>query len=163
MGPLTTQAALAAALGGGAVFAAVTRLAHPRRSPLSRMSLYLEGARARLGGRPAPSAGPLLAGEALRRVLGPLVGGALGRMAKVGRLGPAEDLELSLRQAGVRLTPEAYRREYLRWLIATPLVLGLVGAVTGRASLVVLFFGAGVVVGARRLPERLKRQARAAF
>jgi tight adherence protein C len=89
-----------------------------------------------------------------------LVGGALSRLAKLGRLGPAESLELSLRQAGVRTTPEVYRREYLRWLIGTPLALGLVGALTGRASLVVLFFAAGVFVGARRLPERLKAQTR---
>jgi len=127
---------------------------------MGRLSFYLEGARVRLGGKPAVPAGPLLAGEALRRVLGPLAGGALSRLARAGRLGPAKNLDLSLRQAGVRITPEAYRREYLRWLICTPLALGLVGASTGRAILVVLFFGAGVFVGGRRLPERLKAKAR---
>lgn len=157
---ITTDATLSAVFGAGSICWAVTRLAHPRRSPMARMSLYLEGARARLGARPATATGPLLAGEAFRRVLGPLVGGALGRVARLGRLGPAENVELSLRQAGVKLTPEAYRREYLRWLIGTPLVLGLIGALTGRASLVVLFFVAGVFVGARRLPERLKARAR---
>ena len=160
MGPVTTYAALSGVLGGGAVCWMVRRLAHPRRSPLGRMSLYLEGARVRLGGRPAMATGPLLASDALRRVLGPLVGGAVSRLARVGRLGPAENLELSLRQAGLKLTPEAYRREYLRWLIGTPLVLGLVGALTGKAAFVVLFFMAGVFVGARRLPERLRVQAR---
>ncbi|MGA3218920.1 MAG: type II secretion system F family protein [Acidimicrobiales bacterium] len=154
------DAAFCALLGGSTVFWTATRLAHPRRSPIGRLSLYLEGARARLGGTPAVATGPLLAGEAFRRVLGPLVGGAVSRVAKVGRLGPAANLELSLRQAGVKLAPDAYRREYLRWLIGTPLVLGLIGALTGKASFVVLFFAAGVFVGARRLPERLKAQAR---
>ena len=157
---MTTYAALSAVLGGGAVCGTVRRLAHPRRSPLGRMSLYLEGARVRLGGRPVVATGPLLAGDALRRVLGPLIGGAVSRVARAGRLGPAESLDLSLRQAGVKLTPEAYRREYLRWLIGAPFVLGLVGAATGKAGFVVLFFMAGVFVGARRLPERLRVQAR---
>ncbi len=160
MGPVTTDAALSGVLGGAAVCWTVRSLAHPRRSPLGRMSFYLEGARVRLGGRPAAATGPLLAGDALRRVLGPLVGGTASRLAKVGRLGPAENLELSLRQAGVKLTPEAYRREYLRWLVGTPLVLGIIGALTGKAVFVVMFFMAGVFVGARRLPERLRVQAR---
>lgn len=160
MGPVMVDAALCAVLGGSTVFWTATRLAHPRRSPMGRLSLYLEAARARRGGRPVVAPGPLLVGEAFRRVLGPLVGGAVSRVARVGRLGPAANLELSLRQAGVKLTQEAYRREYLRWLIGTPLVLGLVGALTGKASFVVFFFAAGVFVGARRLPERLKAQAR---
>ena len=160
MGTVMLDAAVCALCGGAAMAWTATRLVHPRRSPLGRISLYLEGARVHLGGRPTVAAGPLVAGEALRRVLGPLVGGALSRLARVGRLGPAENLELSLRQAGVKITPEAYRREYLRWLIGTPLALGAVGALVGRTDFVALFFAAGVFVGARRLPERLKAQAR---
>jgi tight adherence protein B len=160
MGTVMLEEALAALCGGGALALAVARLVHPRRSPMGRMSFYLESARVHLGGRPAVATGPLVAGEALRRVLGPLVYSALGRLARLGRLGPAESLEVSLRQAGTKITPEAYRREYLRWLIGTPLALGLVGALMGRANLVAVFFVAGVFVGGRRLPERLRGQTR---
>ena len=40
------------------------------------------------------------------------------------------------------------------------MVLGALGALTGRASYVVLFFIAGVFAGARRMPERVKAATR---
>jgi tight adherence protein C len=101
-----------------------------------------------------------MASEAMRRVLGPLLGGGLARVARLARLSPARDLDLALRQAGLKMTPETYRREHLQWAMGAPLALGLVGLSTGKASYVVLFFLAGLFAGLRRLPERLKALTR---
>lgn len=160
MGTLNLDASLAALLAGICVACAGLRLAHPRRSPGPRMSLYLEVPRAHLGGQPGPAPAPIVAREALRRVLGPLAGGAVALLERAVRVGPAESLELSLRRAGMTMTADAYRREYLRWLIGMPLALGSTGALTGNAFYVVLFFVAGVFAGARRLPERVKSRTK---
>jgi len=156
VGTVTVDAALAAALGASALCWLGVRLAHPKRSPVARMALYLELPRMHLGGRPGAMAGPLVAGEAMRRVLGPLAGTAISLMDRVVGVGAAESLELSLRQAGMKMTVDEYRREYLRRLVGTPVLLGLLGAVTGKALYVGLFFLAGLFSGARRLPERAR-------
>ncbi|HMK96296.1 MAG TPA: type II secretion system F family protein [Acidimicrobiales bacterium] len=153
-------AALAALCGAAALASAGLKLAQPLRSPKPRMAFYLEVPRAHLGGRPAAGPGPLLAREAARRVLGPLAGSVIGSLESFARLGAPGQLELSLRQAGIQMGPEEFRREHLRWLVGTPLALGALGALTGRAVLVVAFFAAGIFAGARRLPERLKALAR---
>jgi tight adherence protein C len=124
------------------------------------MHSSLEEWRVRLGGRPSSGAGAVVAGEALRRVLGPLAAGAVSAFERLLRAGPGQDLELRLRQAGMPMTPEAYRRAYLQWLVAAPLALGALGALTGRTSYVVLFFLAGVFAGARRLPDQVKARTR---
>ncbi|HYA44542.1 MAG TPA: type II secretion system F family protein [Acidimicrobiales bacterium] len=160
MGELRFDAALAALFGTLAISWFGLRLAHPRRSPTARMNLYLENPRVSLGGRPSPSHGVVVAGEALKRVLGPLAGGVLKLADRALRTGPPESVELKLRQAGLPMTVEAYRREYLRWLILTPLVLGAVGAAAGRAVYVFIFFAAGVFAGSRRLPERVRAATR---
>jgi tight adherence protein C len=160
MGGLNVDAALGATLGGVALAWAGLKVAHPRRPPRPRMSLYLEASRVHLGGAPGPVAAPVVAREAMRRVLGPLAGRAVGLVEHLVRVGAADNLESSLRQAGMDMTAEAYRREYLRWLIGMPLALGGLGALTGNGLYVVLFFVAGIFVGARRLPERVKAQTK---
>jgi len=160
MSSVKADAALAALFGAGAVGWVAARLVHPRRSPLARMALYLEVPRTNLGGTPASVEGAVVAREAVRRVLGPLVERALSALARAVRVGAPEDLELALRQAGMEMTVEAYRRDYLRWLFAAPVALGLIGALTGRATYVVLLFFAGAFVGARRLPEHVRARTR---
>lgn len=160
MGTVTADAGAAAALVAGWLYWAAVRFAHPRRSPLGRMALYLEMPRAHLGAVPSPTSGPLAAREALRRVLGPVAGGAVSRLERMVRSANPESLQLSLRQAGAGMSPEAYRREHLKWLIGAPLLLGVAGALTGRTVYVVVFFVAGIFAGARRAPERLKAQVR---
>jgi tight adherence protein C len=157
---LNLDAALAALFGGTALAWAGLRAAHPPRPPRPRLSLYLEPSRVHLGGTPGPVAAPVVAREAMRRVLGPLAERAMGLLERLVRVGPVENLEVSLRQAGMDMTAEAYRRDYLRWLIGAPLVLGGLGALTGNAFYVVLFFCAGVFTGARRLPERVKAKTK---
>ena len=97
-----------------------------------------------------------MVGEAMRRVLGPLAGSMLRLVSRPLRNAPGGNLELALRQAGIPISVEEYRRQYLRWLALTPLALGGLGALTGHAWLVVMFFAAGLYAGGRRLPERLK-------
>lgn len=146
----------AALLFGATIAVTALRWAHVRRSPQRRAAFYLEAPRSHLGGAPAGAHGPAMAGEALRRVLGPLAGALVSLARRPIRNAPGGNLELALRQAGAGMSTEDYRRQYLRWLLATPLALGGLGALTGRAVFVVLFFFAGVYAGSRRLPERLK-------
>jgi len=160
VGTVTLDAAMAAGFVAAGVCWAGLRVAHPRRSPLARMTFYLEVPRVHLGGAPAPAGGPVVAREAMRRVLGPLAGTAMSLLERAVRAGTAENLELSLRQAGMDMTVEAYRREYLQWLFGAPLALGALGALTGKSLYVVLFFLAGMFSGARRLPERVRAQTR---
>ena len=160
MGPVSVDAALAALFGASALCLVLWRAVHPHRSPLPRMSLYLEVPRVHLGGKASQASAAIVGGEALRRVLGPLATRALALVAQALGAGSTGTLELSLRQAGMNMSTDAYRREYLRWLVGLPLGLGALGALTGKASYVVLFFVAGVFAGARRMPERLKARTR---
>lgn len=156
MGPVGLYAALAGISAGTTLALVGLRVAHPRRSPAPRMAIYLETARSQLGGAPGGPDNPAMVGEALRRVLGPLAGAVVSLASRPLRHAPGGNLEIALRQAGLGVSIEEYRRQYLRWLALTPLALGAVGALTGRASLVLLFFLAGLYAGSRRLPERLK-------
>lgn len=161
MTTLSLESALAAACLAGMVGVLAAKALHPRRAPEVRMALYLVPARSHLDGVPVTAPGhALVVGEALRRVLGPLVGGVLSRTVRALGMTVGGDPELALRQAGVEGSPESYRREYLRWLLATPIGLGAAGAMTGHATYVGLFFAAGVVAGARRVPERLRARSR---
>ena len=150
---------MAAACAGGMVWWGCTRRLHLRRPPGARLAIYLAPARFHLGGSPSVPTAAATA-EAVKRVLGPLAGGIAGAAARALGLVPGADLELRLRQAGPEVSMEAYRREYVRWLVLTPLGLGALGLATGRALLVVLFFLAGAVAGARRGPEKLRARAR---
>ncbi len=153
---MTVDATLAALFAASAVWWLAWRVAHALRSPAARMSLYLEGPRVHLGGRPAQPSGAPVGGEVLRRVLGPLAGRAISYVSRMVLTGTDDALELSLRQAGLNMNVASYRRQYLRWLTLTPLTLGVLGALAGSATYVVVFFGAGVFAGARRMPERVK-------
>jgi Flp pilus assembly protein TadB len=153
---VNADTAAAAVFSGTTVGLAALRVAHVRRSPQRRMAFYLENPRSQLGGPAASAHGPAMAGEALWRVLGPLAGALVSLASRPLRHVPGGNLPLALRQAGVGMTADAYRRQYLRWLVATPLVLGGLGVATGRAVFVLLFFAMGVYAGGRRLPERLK-------
>jgi Type II secretion system (T2SS), protein F len=147
---------LAALFAAGVTWWVSWRMAHARRSPAARMSIYLETPRVHLGGRPAQPSGTPVGAEVLRRVLGPLAGGVISFLSRMVLTGPDDVLEVSLRQAGMNMTPAVYRRQYLRWMIFTPLALGTLGALAGRASYVVVFFIAGIFAGSRRMPERVK-------
>ncbi len=157
---MNADAAVAAVLFGVVVGVAAFRFGHLRRSPQRRIALYLEGPRSQLGGPAGSVDGPAMAGEALRRVLGPLASTLLSLASRPLRSVPGGNLELALRQAGVTMSAKDYRRQSLRWLVATPLALGGLGVLTGRAAFVVLFFLAGAYAGGRRLPERLKALTR---
>jgi Flp pilus assembly protein TadB len=157
---VTVDPALAALFAALAVWYLLWRTAHARRSPAARMSVYLEGPRVHLGGRPSQPSGAPVTGEVLRRVLGPLTGGIFASVSRLVLTGPDEVLDVSLRRAGLNMSPASYRRQYLRWLTLTPLALGALGAVGGSATYVVVFFVAGVFAGARRMPERVKAATR---
>ena len=151
---------MAGACAGGATFGVVAKALHLRRAPAARLQLYLEGARSHLGEKPASTANAVFAGEALRRILGPVVGRTASALVRALGVLPADKVQLTLRQAGLDASPETYRREHVRWLLLTPLSLGMLGLLAGRATLVVLFFVAGVIAGARRAPERLRARVR---
>jgi len=157
---VSVDGTVAGLLAGAAVAMVALRAAHARRSPQRRMAFYLENPRSQLGGSPGGAQGPAMAGEVLRRVLGPLAGAAVSLASRPLRNAPGGNLELALRQAGLAMSTEEYRRQYLRWLVVTPLALGGLGVLSGRAVLVLLFFLAGVYAGGRRLPERLKALTR---
>jgi tight adherence protein C len=159
VGSVTIDTAFAAVCFGAAAAGTSFRALHVRRSPAVRMDVYLETARGHLGERPR-AGHALVAGEAMRRVLGPLGAAALSLLGRVVRFGQQRDIELAIRRAGMDMDLATYRREYLRWLLGAPIALGLLGVLTGRASYVVGFFLAGLVVGARRLPERLRARTR---
>ena len=155
-------AAVCAALAAGCL---AWRLIHPRRSPLARIAPYTQVARARLGVPVESVSRPAVATEAARRLLGPLIAGIAGRLAAILHLGDHGDLERRLRQAGVPMTSEVYRRRSLRWSIATPVACALLGVALGSTVLTVSFFVLGGVAGARRMPDQLRsitrrRQAR---
>lgn len=156
MSPVGFDAALAGVCAGGCVALLGLRFTHPRRSPAARMASYLETPRAQLGGPAGRLDSPALTAEVLRRVLGPLAEAVVSLASRPLRHAPGGNVEISLRQAGLAMSIEEYRRQYLRWLTVTPLALGALGGLSGRASFVLLFFLAGLYAGSRRLPERLK-------
>ena len=152
---------VAAAVTTGITVVLLTRLAlPPRRTIVRRLAPYFEPSRLRLGGDLSPAPGPVLYGEATRRVLGPLVTGVLGSATRLLGLSDRERLELRLRQAGSNLSTDEYRRRHLRWSILTPLGLGAAGIVARSGLLVAVFFLCGCVVGVRRLPDQLRGQTR---
>lgn len=161
MSTQTLTAVFTGVCTGGCVLSVAARGMYRRRSPALRMQVYLETARNHLEGSTslAPPATPV-AGEVLRRVMGPLMGNLASMAGRSLGMTLGDELQLLLRQAGAHVTFETYRREHLRWLMVTPLLLGAVGVVTGSPTCVGLFFLAGLLAGARRMPERLRAQVR---
>ena len=153
---LNADAALCATSAAFALGLAGTRLLHPLRSPRARLALYLEAPRAHLGGSPVAGFGAVFARDAMWRVLGPLAGSVTRFFERLVRVGPQEQLERSLRRAGVNMTVDDYRAQYLRWAVGAPVAFGAAGVLTGKALYVAIFFVLGIYAGARRMPERLK-------
>ncbi|MGH9095482.1 MAG: type II secretion system F family protein [Acidimicrobiales bacterium] len=151
MTALLTAVCAAVAVGG-----ACWKVAHPRRAPTRRIAPYTEVARARLGVKVESVPQPVVIGEAARRLLGPLAGSAGAWMNRVLRVTDTDTLELRLRQAGLPMTADDYRRRHLRWATATPIVCAAVGAIAGSTLLAVVFFALGAFAGARRMPDQLR-------
>jgi tight adherence protein C len=158
--PQVVEISTAVAFASASVGTLAWQYVHPRRRIRHRMAPYTEVAIARLGGQVDTRFEPVVASEALRRVLGPLTTGVSRAAARLLHLGDTAGLELKLRRSGLPLTVEQYRRNFLRWLIATPVALSLLGVLAGNTELTVLCFAAGVVAGARRLPDQLKGHTR---
>jgi tight adherence protein C len=151
---------LAALCAAGAVGMVAWRLIHPRRVPLRRIAPYTEVARARLGVNIESMPQPVLAGEAARRLLGPLAVTAGRRLARVFKVADTDILELRLRQAGSPMSVDDYRRRHLRWAALTPLGFAAVGAVMGSALLALLFMALGGFAGTRRMPDLIRKTTR---
>lgn len=160
MAPVQLGAAMTGICTGLAVCLVTAKRLHLPRPPAGRFGFYLGSATSYLGGPSVIPTSPPFLEEALRRILGPLVWSAGSSVARALGVTVGDDLELLLRQAGLDLTPDAYRREHLRWAVLTPVGLGALALVSGRADLVIVCFLAGVVAGARRAPEKLRAQIR---
>jgi tight adherence protein C len=152
---VSSSALLAAGCVAGLVGLVGWRLARPRREIARRMGPYTEVARSHLGVRVESLPQPLLYGEVLRRVLGPLTVVVSSRLARLLRVSDTEALELKLRRAGQPMTVEVYRRRHLRWAVGAPVVSAAVGLLLGSSALVVVFAVGGAVIGLRRMPDRL--------
>lgn len=151
---------LAALCAAVAVGMAAWQAVHPRRGPARRIAPYTEVARARLGVPVEATPQPLVLGEAARRLLGPLATSGLGWLTRLLRVTDSDTLGRRLRQAGMSMTVEEYRRRHLRWTVATPLACAAVGAVAGSTLLAVVFLILGAVGGARRMPDQLRSNTR---
>jgi len=151
---------LAALCTAGAVGSAAWVLIRPRRAPLRRIAPYTEVARSRLGVPVESVPHPVFAGEAVRRLLGPLATTATAWISRVFRVTDTATLELRLRQAGVAMTVEQYRRRHLQWAIATPIGAGAIGILLGSTPLALLLVALGLFAGARRMPDQLRSATR---
>ena len=153
---MTAPFLLAALLAGASVGLTAFKLAPPRRYITRRFAAYTEISRARLGGEVGSFTQPALYTEATARILGPLAGGVTAAVTRVLGLTGGQDLDLRLRQAGFPMSAASYRRLHVRWAVAAPIGLGAVGLFTRSGLLTALFFAAGLVVGIRRTPDRLR-------
>jgi tight adherence protein C len=154
MSVLSIVAALCAAL---AVGFASARVIHPLRPISGRMRPYTEVARGRLGLAPDVGPEPILFGEALRRVVGPLAEIVGRRMVRLFRVGDIDAIDLKLRQAGHPMTIDAYRSRHVAWTVGTPLLLILAALyLSASAPVVILVALLGAAAGMRRMPAILK-------
>jgi tight adherence protein C len=151
---------LAALFAAGAIASIAWLIIHPRRAPLRRIAPYTEVTRGRLGVPVETIPQPLFAGEAVRRLLGPLAATAAAWISRVFRVSDLETLELRLRQAGSTMTVEQYRNRHLRWAIITPVAAGLIGILLGSTLLVLLLVALGLFAGLRRMPDTLRAATR---
>jgi len=151
---------LASLCTAGAVGSAAWALIRPRRAPLRRIAPYTEVARSRLGVPVESVPHPVFAGEAVRRLLGPLATTATAWISRVFRVTDTATLELRLRQAGVAMTVEQYRRRHLQWAIATPVAAGAIGILLGSTPLALLLVALGMFAGVRRMPDQLRSATR---
>ncbi|HEX3425500.1 MAG TPA: type II secretion system F family protein [Acidimicrobiales bacterium] len=156
-----TTATLLAAVCSGAAFGTVSyRMARPRRRIAHQIAPYTVVARSHLGVDVESLPEPLVSGEVVRRVLGPLGSIVSRRLLQLLGLTDRQALELKLRQAGQPMTIEQYRRRHLQYAIGAPIVCGMIGWALGSTLLVVLFMVGGSFAGARRMPDRLRGMTR---
>lgn len=151
---------LAALCAAGAVGSGTWVLIRPRRAPLRRIAPYTEVARSRLGVPVDSLPHPVFAGEAVRRLLGPLAATAGAWISRLFRVTDTATVELRLRRAGVAMTVDTYRRRHLRWAISTPIAAGAVGILLGSTPLALLLVALGLFAGARRMPDQLRSATR---
>jgi hypothetical protein len=156
MNALTLLAALAGALTVGSLTAQLVR---PLRPLAPRLRPYTEVARGRLGLPPDSSPEPILFGEAIRRILGPLAEIMAGYILRLFRLGDIEAIDLKLRQAGHPMTIETYRRRHIAWAVASPLCLLLAALyLQASAPAMILVVLLGAAAGLRKMPAYLKAE-----
>jgi tight adherence protein C len=151
---------LAALCTAGAVGVGAWAVIRPRRAPLRRIAPYTEVARSRLGVPVESVPHPVFVGEAVRRLLGPLATTATTWISRVFRITDIKTLELHLRQAGLAMTVEQYRRRHLRWATTTPVAAGALGILLGSTPLALLLVALGVFAGARRMPDQVRSATR---
>jgi tight adherence protein C len=147
---------LAAVCAGFAVGIVAWQVAHPRRSPVRRMAPYTAVARSRLGVPVESVSHPAVAGEAARRLLGPLAATAVAWGSRVLRMTDTDSLERRLRQAGSPMTAATYRARHLRWSVLGPIGAGLVGVLAGSTLLTVILVWLGGLAGGRRMPDDVR-------
>ena len=153
MNPPATLAAICAA---GAVGTGSYQLIRPPRPIARQVAPYTAVARSHLGVEVESIPEPLVSGEVIRRVLGPLGTIVLSGGSRILGLADRQALDLKLRQAGQPMTVEHYRRRHLQYAIGAPIVCGVLGWAMGSTVMVVLFMAAGAFAGARRMPDRLR-------
>ena len=138
-------AAVAAALCAAVLVPPTKRLA-PRTRP------YAQLARSRLGQpadlTPLIPLGAAVSGSTVARVLLPLARALARRLSELVDAPGDQLLQLRLRQAGFAETsPEQYRMRQLGWTVSAAAIGGLLGALFGRASMLMLG-GLGLLYGA---------------
>jgi Flp pilus assembly protein TadB len=144
----------------GAVAAASWLAIQPRRPPLRRLLPYAEVTRSRLGVPVETMPRPVFASEAARRLLGPLASSGLDQLGRLLKVRDNDSLQRQLRQAGMTMTVEQYRRLHLRWVIASPIVCGAVGILLGSTPVALLLVAAGAFAGVRKMPDTVRSSTR---
>lgn len=157
---MNTLTLLAAVCAAGAVGTASYQFIRPRRSIARQVAPYTAVARSHLGVEVESLPEPLVSGEVIRRVLGPLGSGLMARLSKILGLTDRTAIDLKLRQAGQPMSAEQYRRRHLQYSIGSPIICALFGWALGSTVLVILFMVAGAFAGARRMPDRLRNLTR---
>lgn len=154
MSVLSIGAALCAAV---AVGLATAKMVRPLRPLSNRLRPYTEVGRGRLGLPPDVGPEPILFGEAMRRVLGPLAEVVGRRLVRVFRMGDIEAIDLRLRQAGHPMSIETYRTRHVAWAVGTPVLLILVALyLQAPPALLVLVAILGAAAGMTRMPVIVK-------
>jgi tight adherence protein C len=157
---MTTAGIVAALCAAGAAGTTSYQLIRPPRSIARQIAPYTAVARSHLGVEVESIPEPLVSGEVIRRVLGPLGSIVTNGLSRLLGLTDRQALDLKLRQAGQPMTLEQYRRRHLQNAIGAPIVCGLLGWAMGSTLMVVLFMAAGAFAGSRRMPDRLRSLTR---
>ena len=157
---MNASGALAAVCVAGVVGTASYQIIRPPRSIARQVAPYTAVARSHLGVEVESMPEPLVSGEVVRRVLGPLGSMIWSHLSKVLGLTDRDALNFKLRQAGQPMTAAYFRRRHLQYSIGAPIFCALLGWALGSTVLVVLFMASGAFAGARVMPDRLRRLTR---